>query len=67
MASELQRRVSEALAAGASLDEVERTIIDRTPLDEEQRAALWLYAEALLWQPGLRGRLDADEAALIGS
>ncbi len=67
MVSELQRQVAEALGAGASLAEVERTIIDRTPLDEEQRAALWLYADALHWQPAVRARLEAGEPALIVS
>ncbi len=65
MVSELQRQVAEALAGGTSLDEVERTIINRTPLDEEQRAALWLYADALLWQPAARARLEAGEPALF--
>ena len=47
MVAELQREVAQALRSGASLTTIERTIIDRAPLDEEQRAALWLYAEAL--------------------
>jgi hypothetical protein len=47
MVAELQREVAQALRSGVSLTTIERTIIDRAPLDEEQRAALWLYAEAL--------------------
>jgi len=34
------------VAAGRSLRAIEETIIDRSPLDEEQRAVLWLFAEA---------------------
>ena len=67
MTSELHRRVHEAVAAGTSLDVVEQTIIDRTSLDEEQRAALWLYAEALRDQPGVRARLGPRLPALTGS
>jgi len=51
MVAELQREVAQALRSGARLTTIERTIIDRAPLDEEQRAALWLYAEALRDRP----------------
>jgi hypothetical protein len=47
MVSELHRQIADALAAGADLRAIEETIVDRAPLDEENRAALWLYAEAL--------------------
>jgi hypothetical protein len=44
---ERQRRIALAVRAGAELDEIEVAIIDPAPVDEEQKAALWLYAEAL--------------------
>jgi hypothetical protein len=47
MLSELQRRIAVAVLADADLDAIEATIINPAPLDEEQKSALWLYAEAL--------------------
>jgi GAF domain-containing protein len=52
MVSELQYQVARAVRSGASLGVIERTIIETAPLDEEHRAALWLYAEALRDRPG---------------
>ena len=40
----LLERVRDELEAGSSLETVEHRVIDRTPLDEEHRSALWLYA-----------------------
>jgi hypothetical protein len=40
----LMERVREELEAGSSLETVEDRIIEPTPLDEERRSALWLYA-----------------------
>ena len=37
-------RITEAVEAGATLDEVEREVIEPRPLPREARAALWLYA-----------------------
>lgn len=48
MVSELQRQIADAVRAGAHLDQIEEAIIERAPVDEDQRAALWLYAEALV-------------------
>ena len=48
MLSELQRRIAVAVLADADLDAIEATIISPAPLDEEQKSALWLYAEVLL-------------------
>lgn len=64
MDSYLQREVAEAVASGASLSAIEQTIIDRTSLDEEERAALWLFAELLKDQPRLRGRASRRELVL---
>ena len=40
----LLARGRDELDAGASLEPVEPRVIDPTPLDEERRSALWLYA-----------------------
>jgi hypothetical protein len=63
MGSELQRQVVQAIRAGAGLVEIEQAIIDPAPVDEEHKAALWLYAEALRERPSLEQR----ELALLGS
>jgi len=46
--SEYQRRIMMAALADASLDTIERTIVDQAPIDEDHKSALWLYAHALL-------------------
>lgn len=43
----LQRRIEQAAHADVSLDAIETEIINPAPVDEEEHAALWLYAEAL--------------------
>ena len=35
------------MLAGVELDAIEDSIIGRAPADEEQKSALWLYAEVL--------------------
>ncbi|MFL5956126.1 MAG: hypothetical protein ACJ756_01615 [Solirubrobacterales bacterium] len=40
----LMERVRDELEAGSSLESLEHRIIEPTPLDEERRSALWLYA-----------------------
>jgi hypothetical protein len=47
MVSGLQRRIAEAVHAGVELGEIERAIIEEADVDEDEKAALWLYAEAL--------------------
>ena len=59
MVTGLQRQIARAVRAGVELDEIEELIIDPAPVDEERKAALWLYAEAL---DGLR-----DESMLIAA
>ena len=51
MPTKLQDTIVAAVLAGADLDAIEEQIIDRAPLDEEQKSALWLYAEALTDRP----------------
>jgi hypothetical protein len=62
MVSDLQRRVVEAVQIGAPLVEIESAIIEPAYLDEDEKAALWLYAEALLDRSG-----HEREPALIGN
>jgi ribosomal 50S subunit-associated protein YjgA (DUF615 family) len=40
----VRRTVASLLDAGMSLDEIEEVVLDRTPLSEEERSAVWLYA-----------------------
>ena len=40
----LQERIAVMMHCGASLDRVEREVIDRSDLNADQKAALWLYA-----------------------
>lgn len=39
-----QEKVASWVDAGRSLDEIETGVLSPSPLDEEERAALWLYA-----------------------
>ena len=41
---ELQEAIGQRMRHGGSLSQVEEEIIDRSPLDLDQRAALWLFA-----------------------
>ena len=45
---ESQERIEIRLRHGGSLSDVEREIIDPSPLTTEQKAALWLYASATM-------------------
>jgi len=54
MLTELQCTIAQAVQSGAELRAIEDEIIDRAPIDEEQKSVLWLYAEALA------DRLDAE-------
>lgn len=47
MVGRFEELIEQAVNAGVDLDEIEETIINAVPVDEERRAALWLYAEAL--------------------
>jgi hypothetical protein len=40
----LQERIATMMQAGASLDRVESEVIDRSGLNADRKAALWLYA-----------------------
>ena len=47
MATQLQARVIQAVREGLDVDQIEEAIIDPAPLDEDEKAALWLLAQAL--------------------
>jgi hypothetical protein len=49
--SDLHRQIADAVRTGVDLDEIERNIIDRAPIVEDERSALWLYAQALSERP----------------
>lgn len=51
MTSAVQQQVAQAVRDGADLDQVEETIIAPASVDDEEKAALWLYAHALLARP----------------
>jgi len=55
---DLQRHIAQAVLGGADLDEIQDMIIDPAPLDEEEKAVLWLYADVLEGRP--RGRILAE-------
>ena len=62
MATQEQRRIIQAVKAGMDLAAIERTIIDPSSVEEDEKAALWLLAEAL------RERATPTrEPALVGS
>jgi hypothetical protein len=42
----LRREIDEAVLAGRSIGEIETEVIAPCALDDEARAALWLYADA---------------------
>ena len=51
MFTELREAIACAALAGLELEAIDAQIIDPTPVDEEQKSALWLYAEAVTDRP----------------
>ena len=49
----LQKQVAQAVRSGEDLATIEETIINPAPADEDEKAALWLYAQALRDRPGI--------------
>ncbi len=41
---DLQRKIAAQMDAGATVADVKRDILDGSPIEERERAALWLYA-----------------------
>jgi hypothetical protein len=52
--AELQDHILVALHHGDSLSEVKEEIIEPAPLDEERKAALWIYAATVASPPRRR-------------
>ncbi|HEY3588246.1 MAG TPA: hypothetical protein VGK85_13890 [Myxococcaceae bacterium] len=62
MATQVRRRIIQAAKTGMDLDTIEQTIIDPEPLEEDEKAALWLFAQAVRERESL-----TREPALVGS
>jgi hypothetical protein len=54
-------RVADLLELGVPLERVERELIDRVALDEDHRAALWLYAWTLAARSGAPHRPERSD------
>jgi hypothetical protein len=62
MATQTQQQIIQAVKAGLDLATIEETIIDPTPIEEDEKAALWLLAQALRERESI-----TREPALVGS
>jgi hypothetical protein len=64
--AEVRETLRVQLARGASLDHVDRFVIDRLRADEDERAAAWLYAWCCSDDPELARRREYTEPAAFG-
>jgi hypothetical protein len=62
MTTQVRRRIIQAVTAGKDLDTIEQTIIDPAPMEEDEKAALWLFAQAVRERESL-----TREPALVGN
>jgi hypothetical protein len=53
VASILEKKVAQAVRAGMDLVTIEETIIDPAAAEEDEKAALWLYAQVLHDRPSI--------------
>jgi hypothetical protein len=60
----LQERVATMMLDGASLDRVEKEVIERSELNSEQKAAVWLYAWSFVKTHEQRAQAERYLAAL---
>ncbi len=51
MFTEVRSAIARAALAGADLNLIDAVLIGPTPIDDEQKSALWLYAEAVTHRP----------------
>ena len=51
MTSELHSQITHAVRTGLDLDEIEQDIIEPAPIAEDEKSALWLYAQVLSERP----------------
>jgi hypothetical protein len=62
MATQVRGRIIQAAKTGMDLDTIEQTIIDPAPMEEDEKAALWLFAQAVRERESL-----TREPALVGN
>jgi hypothetical protein len=62
--SSLQERVATMMLDGASLDSVEKEVIERSELNSEQKAAIWLYAWSFVKTQEQRAQAERYLAAV---
>jgi hypothetical protein len=60
----MQQRIGGLLSEGASLEQVEAEVIDRSGLRQDEKSALWLYAWSLADRP-VRPERDARACAAL--
>lgn len=53
MISQLHWQINQALRAGHDIDDIEQAIIEPAAIAEDEKSALWLYAQVLSEQPGI--------------
>ncbi len=62
--SHLHGQIAQALRAGHDIDDIEQAIIEPAAIAEEEKSALWLYAQVLSEQPRIRRPRDPALAPL---
>jgi hypothetical protein len=67
MISDLHGQIGQALRAGRDIDEIEQAIIEPAAIAEDEKSALWLYAQVLSEQPRILGSQERELAAPLGS
>lgn len=63
----LRREIDEAVLAGRSIGEIETKVIAPCALDDEARAALWLYADGSLARAATRHLPALPDRGVTGS
>jgi len=54
MASAVHQQVAQAVRDGMSVDEIEQSIINPMLAEDDEKAAIWLYAQVLSERPRIR-------------
>lgn len=65
MISHVHGQIVQALRAGQDIDDIEQDIIEPADLAEDEKSALWLYAQVLSEHPRILGS-PARELAPLG-
>jgi hypothetical protein len=66
MISQLHQQIAQAVVSGRTIDEIELSIIEPAPLAEDEKSALWLYAQALAERPHRERARERNPAPLSG-